>query len=68
LSSTINYDTVAKIRTAQSFGIALLFVPISTLAYATRPKDRNGDAAALYAMVRNVFSSIGISAATAMVT
>ncbi len=64
----IDYDTLAKMRTAQSFGIALLFVPISTLAYITLPKELNGDAAALYTMFRNVSGSIGISAATAEVT
>ncbi len=68
LVPTIDYDTLAKMRAAQSFGIALLFVPISTLAYATLPKELNGDAAALYTMFRNVSGSIGISAATAMVT
>ncbi len=64
----IDYDTLAKMRTAQSFGIALLFVPISTLAYITLPKELNGDAAALYTMFRNVSGSIGISLSTAMVT
>ena len=64
----IDYDTLAKMRAAQSFGIALLFVPISTISYATLPKELNSDAAALYTMFRNVAGSIGISAATAMVT
>jgi DHA2 family multidrug resistance protein len=68
LVPNIDYDTLAKMRTAQSFGIALLFVPISTLAYATLPKEMNSDAAALYTMFRNVSGSIGISLATAMVT
>jgi MFS transporter, DHA2 family, multidrug resistance protein len=64
----IDYNTLAEMRAAQSFGIALLFVPISTLAYATLPKELNADAAALYTMFRNVSGSIGISLATAMVT
>jgi DHA2 family multidrug resistance protein len=68
ITPTIDYDTLAKMRAAQSLGIALLFVPISTLAYATLPKTLNGDAAALYTMFRNVSGSIGISLATAMVT
>ena len=68
LVPTIDYDTLAKMRAAQSFGIALLFVPISTLAYVTLPKELNGDAAALYTMFRNVSGSIGISLSTAMVT
>ena len=46
-------------------GLALLFVPISTVAYATLPRSMNGDAAALFSMSRNVFGSVGISLATA---
>ena len=68
VTPNIDYDTLAKMRGAQSLGIALLFVPISTLSYATLPKELNSDAAALYTMFRNVAGSIGISAATAMVT
>ena len=68
LVPTIDYDTLAKMRAAQSFGIALLFVPISTLSYATLPKELNSDAAALYTMFRNVSGAIGISLSTAMVT
>ena len=68
LVPTIDYDTLAYMRAAQSFGIALLFVPISTLAYVTLPKELNSDAAALFTMFRNVSGSIGISASTAMVT
>ena len=64
----IDYNTLAKMRAAQSLGIALLFVPISTLSYATLAKELNGDAAALYTMFRNVSGAIGISLATAMVT
>jgi DHA2 family multidrug resistance protein len=64
----IDYDTLAKMRAAQSFGIALLFVPISTLSYATLAKELNSDAAALYTMFRNVSGAIGISLSTAMVT
>ena len=68
LTPNIDYATLAKMRAAQSFGIALLFVPISTLAYATLPKSMNGDAASLYTMFRNVSGSIGISLATAEIT
>ena len=55
-------------RSAQSFGLAFLFVPISTIAYSTLPKELNGDAAALFTMFRNLAGSIGIAAATALVT
>jgi DHA2 family multidrug resistance protein len=45
-----------------------LFVPISTIAYATLPPEQNGDAAALFSMARNVFGGVGISVSTALIT
>ena len=68
LTPGIDFKTLALMRSAQSFGLAFLFVPISTIAYATLPKELNGDAAALFTMFRNLAGSIGISAATAFVT
>ena len=55
-------------RAAQTAALALLFVPISTIAYATLPQELNGDAAALFSMARNVFGGIGISISTALIT
>ena len=55
-------------RAAQTAALAFLFVPISTIAYATVPPELNGDAAALFSMARNVFGGIGISVSTALVT
>jgi DHA2 family multidrug resistance protein len=55
-------------RAAQTAALALLFVPISTIAYATVPAKLNGDATALFTMARNVFGGIGISVSTALVT
>ena len=54
-------------RAAQTLGLAFLFVPISTIAFANVPRELNGDATALFVMLRNVFGSIGISVASAMI-
>ncbi len=59
---------LASLRAAQTVGLAFMFVPISTIAYASLPRELNGDAAALYTMFRNVAGSIGISTATALIT
>jgi DHA2 family multidrug resistance protein len=59
---------LASLRAAQTVGLAFMFVPISTIAYASLPRELNGDAAALYTMFRNVSGSIGISTATALIT
>jgi DHA2 family multidrug resistance protein len=61
----IDFNTLVLMRMAQSFALAFLFVPTSTLAYVTLPRELNDDAAALFTMFRNVAGSIGISLATA---
>jgi DHA2 family multidrug resistance protein len=55
-------------RAAQAAGLAFLFVPISTAAYATLGRNVQGDATALFTLFRNLFGSIGISISTALVT
>jgi DHA2 family multidrug resistance protein len=64
----MDFMHLALLRGAQTAGLAFLFVPISTIAYATIPEELNGDAAALFSMARNVFGGIGISVSTALVT
>ncbi len=68
LTPTIDFSTLVMMRSAQTMGLAFLFVPISTIAYITLPRRLNGDGTALFTMFRNVFGSIGISLATAMIT
>jgi DHA2 family multidrug resistance protein len=63
----ITYIRLVMIRGAQTVGLAFLFVPISTITYATLPRELNGDATALYSMFRNVAGSIGIAASTALI-
>jgi DHA2 family multidrug resistance protein len=59
---------LALARAAQTAALSLLFVPISSITYATLPKEQEGDASALFSMSRNVFGGLGISIATALVT
>ncbi len=63
----IDYGRLVMIRGAQTVGLAFLFVPISTIAYSTLPRELNGDATALYSMFRNVAGSIGIALSTSFV-
>ena len=48
-------------RVVQSMGVGLLFVPLSTIAFAYLPKRQSGNASALFSLVRNEGSSIGTS-------
>jgi MFS transporter, DHA2 family, multidrug resistance protein len=68
LTPDIDFRTLTLMRVSQTLGLAFLFVPISTLAFVTLPREKNGDAAALFTMFRNVAGSVGISLATALVT
>jgi DHA2 family multidrug resistance protein len=68
LVPNIDYDNLVIFRAAQSGALALLFVPISSIAYTTVPKRLQGDATALFSMSRNVIGGIGISIATGLVT
>ncbi|SDT14047.1 DHA2 family efflux MFS transporter permease subunit [Bradyrhizobium canariense] len=68
ITPNVDFRTLVMMRTAQTAGLAFLFVPISTVAYMTLPRRLNGDGAALFSMFRNVFGSIGISLSTAQIT
>jgi len=48
----------------QGLGLGFTFVPLTTLALATVPKDRLGNATAAFNVVRNIGGSIGIALAT----
>lgn len=52
----------------QGLGLGLVFVPLSTVAFATIDPHLRADATALFSLVRNIGSSIGISVVTLMLT
>ena len=67
LTPSLSFYDLAMLRLTQTFGLAFLFVPNSTISYATIPKQLNTDASSLYVMLRNIAGSVGISFATSMV-
>ncbi|MDB5660645.1 MAG: oxidoreductase [Cypionkella sp.] len=52
----------------QGLGLGLVFVPLSTIAFATIAPELRADATSLFSLVRNIGSSIGISMVTLMLT
>ncbi|MGI6851069.1 DHA2 family efflux MFS transporter permease subunit [Mesorhizobium sp. 1B3] len=52
----------------QGLGLGLVFVPLSTVAFATLEARFRTDATALFSLVRNIGSSIGISIVTVLLT
>ena len=52
----------------QSLGMAFLFVPISTAAFARIPKDRTNYAAGLFNLARNIGGSSGLATVTTLLS
>jgi MFS transporter, DHA2 family, multidrug resistance protein len=63
LSLQIAYSDVVWARILQASGLAFLFVPITTVAYAGLPPGKNNNASALINLMRNMGGSFGISLA-----
>jgi MFS transporter, DHA2 family, multidrug resistance protein len=55
-ASTIALDSVG-----QGVGLGFVFVPLNTIAFATLPGALRTDGAALWTLIRNLGSSVGIS-------
>jgi len=63
-----SYGTFVIMRILQVAGLPFLFVPCSTLAFSHIPKEKSSKASALYALMRNLGGSFGISILLSYVT
>ncbi len=61
LYTGIDFTTALTLRLVQVLGLAFLFVPINTLAYAGLPREKNNAVAGIMNLGRNVGGSIGIA-------
>jgi MFS transporter, DHA2 family, multidrug resistance protein len=62
----IDFRTAATARIIQAVGMAFLFVPINTAAYAFLPRNKNNAASGLMNLARNMGGSVGISVVTTL--
>jgi len=60
-SDTISPHDLILPLVLQGFGMGLVFVPISTLAFTTLPKTLAAEAAGIYSLIRSISSAIGIA-------
>jgi MFS transporter, DHA2 family, multidrug resistance protein len=60
----VDFRTIMIARVFQAIGLAFLFVPINTAAYAFIPKGKNNAASGLINLARNIGGSVGISLVT----
>jgi DHA2 family multidrug resistance protein len=62
----IDFRATVLARVLQAVGMAFLFVPINTAAYAFLPREKNNAASGLMNLARNIGGSVGISVVTTM--
>ena len=67
-SLEMDYWPVVITGAMQGFGMGLLFVPLSTMAFATIAPKLRADATSIYALVRNVGQGIGIALVSAVLS
>lgn len=63
----VTFDTVMLSRAAQTLGLAFLFIPINTLAFADVRAEKTSNASGLINLARNLGGSVGISLVTTLV-
>jgi DHA2 family multidrug resistance protein len=57
----VSQYTLIRTGVVQGFGLGFIFVPLSTITFATLPAAMRTQGTALYSLMRNIGSSIGIS-------
>ena len=64
----VSMSAVVWLGVIQGMGLGLVFVPISTIAYATLEPHQRTEAAGLFSLIRNIGSSVGISVVFTMLS
>jgi MFS transporter, DHA2 family, multidrug resistance protein len=66
IDTLISFRSAAELRVAQSFGLGLLFVPITMAGYIGMPAEKSNSVAGLINFMRNIGSSVGTSLVTTL--
>ncbi|MFA5217188.1 MDR family MFS transporter [Sulfuricurvum sp.] len=64
----MNENLVIISGITQGFGVGLVYVPLSTIAFSTLPVSLRNEGTALFNLLRNLGSAIGISAVETLLT
>ena len=67
-SLDVSAQTIAINSVAQGFGLGFVFVPLNTIAFASLPGELRTEGAALWTLIRNIGSAVGISIVIAQLT
>jgi DHA2 family multidrug resistance protein len=57
----IDYGSIAWSRIVMGIGMAMVFIPLQTIAFATIPKEEIGNATSIFSLLRNLAGSFGIA-------
>jgi DHA2 family multidrug resistance protein len=60
--------TIIEVSLVQGLGLGFIFMPLSTVAFTTLPSHLRTDGTAIFTLIRNIASSIGISVMIANLT
>jgi DHA2 family multidrug resistance protein len=60
--------SLASTTFMQGIGLGFVFIPLQVVAFATLPAELRGDGTALFSLVRNVGSALGISISSFLLT
>ncbi len=66
-SPDVDFRTVVTARMVQGLGLAFIFVPINTIAYARVAAHQRNAASSLMSIARNIGGSVGIGYTSAMI-
>jgi DHA2 family multidrug resistance protein len=67
-SLDVSARAIAINAVAQGLGLGFVFVPLNTIAFASLPAELRTEGAALWTLIRNIGSSVGISIVIARLT
>ena len=67
-TAAVDRSTILQTGLLQGFGLGFIFVPLSTITFATLAPHLRTEAASLFSLMRNVGSSVGISVVTAVLS
>ncbi|MGA2775039.1 MAG: EmrB/QacA family drug resistance transporter, partial [Candidatus Omnitrophota bacterium] len=62
----IDFHTVAFSRVVMGFGMGMVFVPLTSLAFSTIKKEEMGNATSIFNLLRNLAGSFGIAIMTTL--
>ena len=63
----IDFDTVGLSRIIMGFGLGLVFVPLTSMAFSTVAKEHMGNATSIFNLLRNISGSFGVAIMTTLV-